>query len=307
MASCMPALNRKMLLFFSILPLFSMPAAPAQSLDSLLSSTDKSNIDLAALHLAKRIQEANLTEHNPSVLVIDFFRGSAGTSSEFGTYLAQRFSNSLSNFSKGFTVLDRAILKSYFTKEWITPDDLQSREACLYLGRQLGATGVVIGSADLEDSQIAIRIHLEGFGPPPKGDDLFPKLEEVARIAATPEIEALLFQKRPSFFHTSGDIPDEPGVFRANTDGVGSPTCVHCPTLQYTPAARSAKFQGSLKLSVVVTESGKPASIYVLKGAPFGLTSQAIRTVQGWEFKPAQKDGKPVAVRVPIEISLRLF
>jgi TonB family protein len=60
-------------------------------------------------------------------------------------------------------------------------------------------------------------------------------------------------------------------------------------------------------LSIVVTSEGKPDSIYVLKGAPFGLTAKAIADVRSWEFKPAQKDGTPVPVRVPVEISFRLF
>jgi TonB family protein len=44
----------------------------------------------------------------------------------------------------------------------------------------------------------------------------------------------------------------------------------------------------------------------VLKGAPFLLNKQAVEAVQKWKFKPAEKDGKPVRVRVPIEITLRV-
>ena len=278
-----------------------------QSSDSPLTTVDKSNLDLAALHVAKWIQEANLAEGNPSVLVIDFFRGSPGTSSALGTLLADRFSASLGNFSKNFTVVDREVLKEYFKREWTTSEDLQGREACLYLGREMGATGVVVGSIELENNLIAMRIHLEGFGPPKRGEDIFQQFDEVGRIAATEEVKALLFQKGPNYFHAPQDIPEEPGVLRGGTDGAGLPTCVRCPDPGYTPGSRSAKFQGSVKLSVVVTENGKAASIYVLKGAPFGLTTQAIETVRGWEFKPGQKDGKPVAVRIPVEFTFRLF
>jgi len=48
------------------------------------------------------------------------------------------------------------------------------------------------------------------------------------------------------------------------------------------PALR--KPWGTLHLSVVVTAEGKAASIYVLKGAPFGLTASAIRAAESWDF-----------------------
>jgi TonB family protein len=36
------------------------------------------------------------------------------------------------------------------------------------------------------------------------------------------------------------------------------------------------------------------------------LNKQAIEAVQKWKFKPAVKNGKPIAVRVPIEITFRV-
>jgi outer membrane biosynthesis protein TonB len=37
------------------------------------------------------------------------------------------------------------------------------------------------------------------------------------------------------------------------------------------------------------------------------LTAQANSAVKSWEFRPAQKNGKSVSVRVPIEMTFRLF
>jgi len=67
--------------------------------DSVLNRPDKASLDLAALHVAQKIQEAKLTEE-PNVLVIDFFRSSAGNSSQLGTLLADYLADSLSNFSR---------------------------------------------------------------------------------------------------------------------------------------------------------------------------------------------------------------
>ena len=52
------------------------------------------------------------------------------------------------------------------------------------------------------------------------------------------------------------------------------------------------EIQGTVILSVLVTAEGQVAAIYVLKGAPFGLTAPAIKATRNWRMEPAQKDGK---------------
>ena len=96
-------------------------------------------------------------------------------------------------------------------------------------------------------------------------------------------------------------------MLRAGVGGAGTPTCVYCPDPGYSDASRATKAQGTVVLSVVVISEGKVDSIYVVKGALFELTSQAIKTVQSWKFRPAQKDGKPVSVRLPIESTFHLY
>jgi len=93
-----------------------LPCLPAnsvyQSFDAILANADKARIDLAALHVAQSIQEVKLSATVPKVLVIDFFRDSAGNSSLLGTLLADRFSESLSNFFTGPQVLNRKISRT---------------------------------------------------------------------------------------------------------------------------------------------------------------------------------------------------
>ena len=47
------------------------------------------------------------------------------------------------------------------------------------------------------------------------------------------------------------------------------------PKQRSLPIPRAAKFQGVVVLSLVVTPEGKADAIYVVKGAPFGLTTKA--------------------------------
>jgi TonB family protein len=274
-----------------------------------LNKSDKASLELAALHVAQKTQEAKpkLGETLPTVLVIDFFRGSAGISSLLGSQLADRFSQSLSDFSRGFRVLDRNVLRNFLTKEWTPLESLQSNGVCQGVGREVGASGVITGKLFEENGFIALRIHLVGFGPARKDDDIFSDRDENVRLTETEQLRDMLFQRGHDYSRSPDQIPEEPGILKFDSPGVGPPSCIYCPDAGYSDAARAAKAQGTVVLSVVVTSEGKADAIYVVKGAPFGLTSQAIKAVQSWKFRPAQKDGKPVSVRVPIETTFRLF
>jgi protein TonB len=98
------------------------------------------------------------------------------------------------------------------------------------------------------------------------------------------------------------------GVFRPGRGGVGYPACDYCPEPKYSEEARKAKYQGTVLLEVIVTPDGRATNIRVIKGVGLGLDEKAIEAVRTWIFKPAiGPNGKPVAVRVPIEVTFRLF
>jgi TonB family protein len=299
--------NNALSLLF-IVALLCIPLSTlSQSADLALTRAEQAQLDSLATHAAQKIREANLDEKEPKVLVIDFFRGSSGNSSRLGTLLADRFSVSLASYSSGLKILDREIFKDYLIKEWTTLEDLQSTDVCLRIGRQLGATGVIVGTLYEENGKISLTVHLEGFGRVTKGKDPFEVTDERARLGVTEELHDMLFQRGPNYARTADEIPEEPGVVRAGTTGASIPRCTYCPPPGYSDAARAAKFYGTVLLSVVVTPEGQARSVYVLKGAPFGLTAQAINSVQSWRFEPALKDGKPISVRLTLEATFRLF
>jgi TonB family protein len=292
---------------FTVAPLFIAGSARPQSAGLALTRQEEADLDSLASHTARKIREAKSDEEEPKILVIDFFRTSPGNPSQLGELLADRFSASLSSYAAGLKILDRRILKDYLTKEWTTLEDLQSNESCLAIGRQMGATGVILGTLYEENGFLSISVHLGGFGPVPKNKDGFPAADERIRFPVTEEMHALLFQPGPNYARTADDIPVEPGVVRAGLQGVTSPVCIYCPQPDYSDAARAGKFQGTVRMSVVVTADGQAKAIYVLKGAPFGLTQQAIKATREWRFKPAQKDGMPISSRVEVETTFHLY
>lgn len=279
----------------------------AQGSGLALGRTDEAHLDSLAALTAKKIRDAQLTEKEPNVLVIDFFRNSPGTTTQLGTILADRFSELLSQYATGLKVFDRKILKDYLTENWTTLEDLRSYEVCYRIARQLGASGAVLGTLAERDGRLDLSLHLEGFGPQEKEDDLFAWRDRTVSFSPTEDLRDALFRAGPNYARSADNLPGEPGTFRSGVNGVTSPQCVYCPNPDYSDAARAAKLQGKVELSVLVTPTGEVTSIYVLKGAPFGLTTQAINAAKNWRLQPGRKDGKPVPVRVTIEMTFRLL
>jgi protein TonB len=123
----------------------------------------------------------------------------------------------------------------------------------------------------------------------------------------TEALQTLLKQPAVSYERSPEAIPVEPGILQPGVDGATLPVCVFCPSPDYTDLARTAKYRGTVELSLIVTKDGVVNSVLVLKGAPFSLTQKAIDAVQKWKFKPAKLHGQSVPVRVPVDIEFQLY
>jgi len=96
------------------------------------------------------------------------------------------------------------------------------------------------------------------------------------------------------------------GVYRIG-GGVSAPSLIYKVEPEYSEEARKAKHQGTVVLQVVVDPSGMAQQIKVIRPIGLGLDEKAIDAVRKWRFKPALKDGKPVAVAATIEVNFRLL
>ena len=274
-----------------------IPSIAARDEAPALPRAAQEQMDSLASRVAEEIRQSKIDPENTKVFVFDFSNAVDKEFSKLGGLLADHFSAALRNQADGFVVLDRPLLTAYLKDNWIDQKAIQSNGIALALARSMGATAVVRGDLEQEpDHQLQLTLRLEGFGPAWSAGSL---------LTLTGEMQALFREPLPTFMRTS-PLPTEPGVLIPGLDGVGIPACIYCPPPLYDDDARAAKYQGTIELSVVVTPDGRSDSILVLQGAPFLLNKQAVEAVQKWKFKPAEKDGKPVRVRVPIEITLRV-
>jgi periplasmic protein TonB len=96
------------------------------------------------------------------------------------------------------------------------------------------------------------------------------------------------------------------GVYKVG-GGVSAPTLLFRVEPEYSEEARKAKWQGTVLLSVIVDEMGRPSHLSVLRSLGLGLDQKAIDAVSQWKFKPGQKGGKAVPVIATIEVNFRLL
>ena len=89
--------------------------------------------------------------------------------------------------------------------------------------------------------------------------------------------------------------------------GVSSPVILLKVEPEYSDEARKARFQGVVKMEVVVDEHGLPRQFKVLRPAGMGLDEKAMEAVAKWRFKPGMKDGKAIPVIAVIEVTFRLL
>lgn len=274
-------------------------SAAAQDGSPSLPRIVQEQMDSLASRVAEQIRQSKIDPAYPKILVIDFSNAGDKQISKLGTLLADDLARWLSGYASGFQVQDRKSFNAYLKENWMGLDDLQSEAVCLTLARSMGGAGVVRGTIEPQANQeLRVSLRIDGLGPSWSVD---------AQLPLTAALQELLKQPAISFVRSPDAMPAEPGILQPGVDGASLPVCVFCPSPDYTDLARTAKYRGTVELSLIVTKDGVVNSVLVLKGAPFALTQKAIDAVQKWKFKPAKFHGQSVPVRVPVDIEFQLY
>jgi len=89
--------------------------------------------------------------------------------------------------------------------------------------------------------------------------------------------------------------------------GMTPPMVVSKVEPKYSEDAREGKLQGVVVLRMVIDEDGRPQDVQVTRGLGMGLDEKAMEAVRQWRFRPAYKDGQPVATQASVEMNFRLL
>ena len=95
-------------------------------------------------------------------------------------------------------------------------------------------------------------------------------------------------------------------MHNARENGITAPKPLYHPDPEYTDRARKKKVRGTVLLSIVVTPEGTVRDAKVTTSLDKELDQQALNTVNTWKFEPATKDGKPVSVRIAVEMTFNI-
>ena len=60
-------------------------------------------------------------------------------------------------------------------------------------------------------------------------------------------------------------------------------------------------------ISIIVDAHGYPQSPRVVRSLGMGLDDKALEAVRRYRFKPATKDGRPVAAMITVEVDFLLY
>jgi TonB family protein len=269
-----------------------------------------SEIDALAADAATAIRyRYKYLDSSPRVLVEDFLDDQR-SESDLGLTLADEFQRALKRREKEFLVIDRPERHELSAQEL---DDLQS--GCPSPKPGSGAEIRVRGYYQLyPGNEVALKIEVLLDGAV--------LAEHKARLTLTSD---LLHRSPPSepepepdrlrgkilwVRADSGKDKTEKPVRlpRAGEKGYTMPACLYCPNPTFSDEASHAQAEGTVVFKVEVDAEGQIVAIAVVKPLPCGFTEKALAAVEHWRLKPALgRDGKPAAVRAPIEVTFRLY
>ena len=89
--------------------------------------------------------------------------------------------------------------------------------------------------------------------------------------------------------------------------GIKPPVIVYKLEPEYSEMARKARVQGTVCVEAVIDDKGQVRSMRIRDGLGYGLDEQALEAVRQWRFRPATRDGKPVAIVGAFYLTFRLL
>ena len=72
---------------------------------------------------------------------------------------------------------------------------------------------------------------------------------------------------------------------------------------EYPQSLHGVRVEGTVGIGLIISSKGMPNDPKVVKSLEKDIDQCALDAVKQWRFAPAKKEGKPVAVRITIEIA----
>jgi TonB family protein len=117
----------------------------------------------------------------------------------------------------------------------------------------------------------------------------------------------ILFRTRTGAIQLRNIVIEPRGsIARPGADGVSWPKLLRDVKPSYTADAMKRRVQGIVEVEGLILTDGSVGAVQVMKSLDPELDQAAVAAVWQWKFAPATRDGVPVPVLVPIEVSFSL-
>ena len=106
-------------------------------------------------------------------------------------------------------------------------------------------------------------------------------------------------------FDPNNSVYHPPESSQSNTASTvdSKPVILNHVRPEFTAEALNNQTQGEVTLRVLIGEDGTVKTVTIIRGLPDGLNEKAIEAARKTKFKPAMKDGKPVAYSILLSVS----
>jgi hypothetical protein len=280
---------RKVYLQVLVIAVFVVPGISA------VSAAQPADFSDEAADLAKVLDQSKLGAMLGSGVVVFDFTGPDASVTLFGRDLADDFSSALSKFNGRFYVVDRSYLAQAIERKRLAPIAIEDEDLRYWIAQAVGARALVVGKISRKDKDLSLE--LDCF----RVADRAPIRKIIVASAVTADMERRL--------QTNVDADARVEARNLKTSGSSVPICVKCGD-ELVDHHLNAKEKSRIivLLLAVVGVDGKARDLQVLKGSSKSTTMKAVEEVQNWEFVPAKgADGKPIAVRTPLEVTIALY
>ena len=121
-------------------------------------------------------------------------------------------------------------------------------------------------------------------------------------------LASLLFGTAPALkVPAPSDVPTEKVAAAQQNGSATAPVLVAQANPVYTEEARAKHISGDVELSLLIDEAGLPQDIKIIHGLGNGLDEKAMEAVKQYRFRPATRDGQPVATKIHINVNFQIF
>jgi hypothetical protein len=256
-------------------------------------------------NLASRVSQELILEQAKRtsplrIAVGDLTRKPKGLSA-LGVAIGDQLARELSAAPGTLQIIDRAILRSRLVSVGISSLGLNDRDFAMWASREVGADVVLLG--EFAASEKSLSIHIEVIrvddekktasfrGALPLGDELRNLLDREPEPG----------DRRPDLANFCGPVPRS-----QSKDGSYTPTaCTKCVSPQYSLNERMQLRDSGISVVYIVGADGRVREAHSIRRAPAGLEVRAIRAVRESTFRPATRNGVPVAVCGLLDVSFR--